>query len=54
MGPCAGLNETNGAQIGSASAEKTKVLLHTHTHTYIRTNICSFFDPESIGIHEGI
>ena len=24
--------------------------IHTHTHT----DICSFFDPESIGIREGI
>ena len=29
-------------------------LCYIHTHTYIRTDICSFFDPESIGIREGI
>ena len=27
---------------------------YIHTHTYIRTDICSFFDPESIGIREGM
>ena len=54
MGPWAGSNETNGAQIGLASAEETESQFYlTNGRTDGRTDICSVFDSESICIREG-
>ena len=56
MGHQNGPNETDPAKIHPTIAEKIecKFLSHTHILTHTNTDICSFFDPESVCIREGL